>query len=530
MPTLDWIGKKAVVNHDREVPFHLLKCDPDLSVGESESANLLVQGDNLLALKALLPYYARQVKCIYIDPPYNTGEENWIYNDNVNSPEIKEWLGRIVGKKGEDLSRHDKWLCMMYPRVKLLLKFLKDEGVIFVSIDDNSVALLRMLLDELIGRDKFVAMITWQKRYSRENRAIIGDVHEYIVVYALNPQKFKSVRNKTSPTENQKKIYRNPNNDPKGPWRTIPLTAQAGHATPEQFYEITSPSGKVFKPPKGRCWGIAKATFEKYLEEGRIYFGKNNDSQPNLIRHFSEVEGVVPWTWWPHEEVGHTDEAKKEILTISGKLDLFDTPKPERLMKRIIEIATNKGELVLDSFAGSGTTAAVAHKMERRWIIVEMETNCIPLITKRLSNIVEGKNEMGVTKDVNWKGGGGYKFCTLGETLFENTGQIAKSVSFIDLARFVFFKESGLPLPDDVSGKTPLIGTHNGAAIYLLYNGVLVDKTPQGGNALTRSVLAYLPSHDGPKVVYGTSCRVGMARLKQENIIFRQIPYELKVD
>ena len=530
MLTLDWIGKKAVVNHHKEVPFHLLKCDPDLSVGDLESGNLFVQGDNLLALKALLPYYAGQVKCIYIDPPYNTGEENWIYNDNVNSPEIKEWLGHIVGKKGEDLSRHDKWLCMMYPRVKLLLKFLKDEGVLFVSIDDNSVALLRMLLDELVGRDKFIATIAWQKRYSRENRAIIGDVHEYIVVYALNPQIFKSVRNKTSPTEKQKKIYRNPNNDPKGPWRTIPITAQAGHATPAQFYEIVGLTGKIFTPPAGNCWRFSKDVYEKLCEEGRIYFGKNGTSQPTTVRYLSEMEGVVPWTWWPHEEVGHTDEAKKEMLALVGDLELFDTPKPERLLQRILEIATNKGELVLDSFAGSGTTAAVAQKMGRRWITVEMEINCIPLITKRLSNIVKGKDEIGITKNVNWKGGGGYKFCALGEPLFNNTGQIQDSVSFSDLAVFVYFKETGLPLSDIVSGKSPLIGAHNDTAIYLLYNGVLGDKTPRGGNALTRAVLADLPHHDGLKVVYGTSCRVGIARLKQENIIFRQIPYELKVD
>jgi adenine-specific DNA-methyltransferase len=221
------------------------------------------------------------------------------------------------------------------------------------------------------------------------------------------------------------------------------------------------------------------------------------------------------------------------MLAISGDLELFDTPKPERLIKRLIEIATNKGELVLDSFAGSGTTAAVAHKMERRWITVEMETDCIPLITKRLSSIIEGQDGIGITKEVNWKEGGGFQYCTLGDPLFDSSGQITKTVSFMDLARFVFFKETGRPLPEDVSVRYPLIGTHHGMAVYLLYNGILGDKTPEGGNALTRAVLSDLPSHEanlsGPKVVYGTSCRVGAERLKQKNITFRQIPYELKV-
>lgn len=313
MPRLDWIGRKAVENHHRQVPFHLLKEVPELSVGDPGSGNLLVEGDNLLALKALLPYYAGQVKCIYIDPPYNTGEENWIYNDSVNSPEIRKWLGKVVGGEIDDLSRHDKWLCMMYPRLSLLKKFLREDGSIWISIDDAEIHNLRNLMDEIFGRDKFVAANVWQKRYSRENREAIGDVHEYIVVYAKNPRLFKEQRNRVSPDEKQTKVYKNPNNDPRGRWRPIPITAQEGHATPEQFYEIIAPSGRKFRPPKGRCWGLSQKTFEKLRDDGRIYFGKKGNSQPNVIRYLSEVDGFVPWTWWPHDDVGHTDEAKKEI-------------------------------------------------------------------------------------------------------------------------------------------------------------------------------------------------------------------------
>ena len=216
MPTLNWIGKDAVVNHHLRVPFHLLKDVPDLACGDPGSGNLIVQGDNLVALKALLPYYAGQVKAIYIDPPYNTGDESWVYNDNVNSPIIKEWLGKVVGKEGETLDRHDRWLCMMYPRLSLLKRFLRQDGSIWVSMDDSEIGPLRVLMDEIFGRGQFVACNTWQKRYSRENREAIGDVHEYLLVYTLDRAKFKETRNRVPLTGAQAKVYRNPNNDPLG--------------------------------------------------------------------------------------------------------------------------------------------------------------------------------------------------------------------------------------------------------------------------------------------------------------------------
>jgi adenine-specific DNA-methyltransferase len=263
MPSLDWIGKKAVLNHHKEVPFHLLRCDSDLSVGEPDSGNLLVQGDNLLALKALLPYYAGQVRCIYIDPPYNTGNEKWVYNDNVNNSEMKEWLGKVVGMESEDLSRHDKWLCMMYPRLRLLKDFLAEDGSIWVSIDDSEVTSLRFLMDEIFGRKNFIACNVWQKRYSRENREAIGDVHEFIIIYAMNHELFKNIRNLIPLTESQAKIYKNPNNDHKGRWRAIPMTAQGYR--PNQMYEIRTPSGVVQTPPEGRCWSMIEPEYKKLL-------------------------------------------------------------------------------------------------------------------------------------------------------------------------------------------------------------------------------------------------------------------------
>jgi len=392
---LTWIGKG---NEPKLEPRILIE-DPSKSFGDPNSENMLIHGDNLLALKALEQQYSGKVKCIYIDPPYNTGSAFEHYDDGVE---------------------HSLWLSLIKPRLDILWRLLDSkEGSLWISIDDNEMPYLRIILDEICGRDKFIASNVWQKRYSRENREAIGDVHEYVLVYAKDRAKFKEIRNKIPLTEAQAKVYTNPNNDPKGRWRTIPITAQAGHATPSQFYEIVSPSGKKFFPSEGRCWGISEATFKTLQKEGRIYFGKNGDSQPNTIRYLSEVEGMTPWTWWNHEEVGHTDEAKKEQHSIFGKVNSFETPKPERLIERIINIATNEGDIVLDSFLGSATTAAVAHKMKRKWIGIELgehaTTHCLP----RMQQVVLGKDKGGITEAVNWKGGGGFKFYTLAPSLVQ---------------------------------------------------------------------------------------------------------------
>jgi adenine-specific DNA-methyltransferase len=396
---LTWVGKDQ---RPRLEPRILLE-DPTLShhaAARQEGDifdNMLLQGDNLLALKALQQNFSGRIKCIYIDPPYNTGSAFEYYDDGVE---------------------HSIWLSLIRERLEILWDLLDNtEGSIWISIDDAEVAYLRVLCDEIFGRSSFIASNVWQKRYSRENREAIGDVHEYILVYAKDSIVFKARRNKVPLTEEQSKVYRNPNNDPRGRWRTIPITAQAGHATAEQFYEIVAPSGRIFTPSEGRCWGLARATFEKLREEGKIYFGKDGDSQPNLIRYLSEVEGMVPWTWWTHEEVGHTDESKKEIHALFGKQDAFDTPKPERLIHRIIHIATNPGDLVLDSFAGSGTTGAVAHKMGRRWIMIELGEHAITHCVPRLKKVIDGEDSGGITEAVGWKGGGGFRFYRLAPSL-----------------------------------------------------------------------------------------------------------------
>lgn len=534
MPTLNWIGKEAVVNHHLQVPFHLLKDVPDMACGDLGSGNLIVEADNLVGLKALLPYYAGRVKCICIDPPYNTGNEGWAYNDNVNSPVIREWLGKVVGKEGETLDRHDRWLCMMYPRLALLKQFLRLDGSIWIHMDDSEIGLLRTLMDDVFGQHRFIACNAWQKRYSRENREAIGDVHEYVLVYAMDPERFKQTRNRIPLTDDQSKIYKNPNGDPGGRWRGIPMTAQGWR--PNQMYEIISPAGVVHQPPEGRCWSMIEPEFQKLREAGRVYFGKDGKSQPSIIRYLNEVEGFVPWTWWPHEEVGHTDEARKEIQSILGTQTAFDTPKPTRLIERILQIATNPGDLVLDSFAGSGTTGHAVLKLNaanpdaepRRFIMVELESKIAREVTaERVRRVAEGyKNAKGERVEGF---GGGFRYCTLGDPLFDEAGTIRETVRFADLARHVYFTETGEPLPRERVPKSPFLGECRGVGVYLLFNGILEDKSAGGGNVLTRAVLAKLPPFAGPKVIYCAGCLLGRERLAAENIVVRQTPYEIKV-
>ncbi|MCD0188361.1 MULTISPECIES: site-specific DNA-methyltransferase [unclassified Acinetobacter] len=505
MPILNWLNKDEAITMSKKCTYRLLEEIPELSYGCEDNENLIIQGDNLEALKSLIPHYAGKIKCIYIDPPYNIGSAFEHYDDNLE---------------------HSLWLTLIYPRLELLWELLADNGSIWISCDDRESHYLKVICDELFGRSNFIASNVWQKRYSRENREAIGDVHEYIFVYAKKPQLFKQLRNKVPLTEEQAKVYKNPNNDPKGRWRGIPMTAQAGHATAEQFYPITAPSGKVHYPPEGRCWGLAEATFKKLLAEGRIYFGKKGDSQPNVIRYLSEVEGVTPWTWWPSDEVGHTDESKKEIHAIFGKKNAFDTPKPERLLERILHIATNKGDLVLDSFLGSGTTAAVAHKMGRKFIGVEIGEHAQTHCQSRLKQVVDGQ-QVGVSESNNWQGGGGFRFYKLGEAVFDEYGCLNTDIKFPTLASHIWYLETKTPLGNKAD--TPLLGVHNDTAYYLLYNGILGDRRPAGGNVLTSKVLNNLPDIGKHEriVIYGESSRLGEARLKQANITFKQIPYDV---
>jgi len=534
MPTLNWVGKEAVVKHHKEVPFRLLEPLPELSCGNADSGNLIVQGDNLHALKALLPRYAGQVKCIYIDPPYNTGNEGWVYNDNVNSPQMRKWLGEVVGKEGETLDRHDRWLSMMYPRLVLLRQFLREDGAIFVSIDDNEVANLRLVMDEIFGERNFVETIIWEKNYAPKASARhFSEAHDYVLVYAVNSDKW--TRNLVDRSDKQDKVYKNPDNDPRGPWRPNNLAARNYYS--KGTYAITCPSGRVIPgPPKGSYWRFSEEKLKELDADGRIWWGVDGNNIPAPKIYLSEVkQGVVPMSLWHYGEVGHTQEAKKELLELvhfASSEEVFITPKPTRLIQRILQIASDKDSLILDSFAGSGTTAHAVLKQnaedggKRRFILVEMDANIAQDVTReRVKRVIEGYTN---AKGQQVAGlGGGFQFCRLSaEPLFGADGQIRRDVTFAQLAEFVWFAETGTGHTGQAD--SPLLGVHEGRAIYLLYNGILRDRSINGGNVLTGPVFDALPKFDGPKVIYAAANRMG-ARAAREGITFKQTPYALEV-
>ena len=392
MPELQFKGKEFVYNHHLTVPFRPLEMHAKKSIGKpSLNGNLIIHGDNLHALKALLPMYAGKVGCIFIDPPYNTGNEKWSYNDNVNSPMMKEWLSANPITI-EDTLRHDKWCAMMYPRLKLLHELLSGNGSFWMTIDDNEVHHARGILDEVFGEDRFVASVVWQKRTSPEARLRLGPAHDYVLVYSKgNPR--DSLR-KLTISEEQAEAFSNPDNDPHGEWVSSDMTAQGYR--PNQMYAITTPSGKKYEPPPGRCWGTIESEFLRLKEEGRIWFGVKGDARPRIKTYLNEQGGISAWTWWPNGEVGDNQESKKEVLRILGPENPFDYPKPVRLLARIIALGTGRDSLILDSFAGSGTTAhAVLNANrkdngERRFILVEGEAYADKTTAERVRRVIRG--------------------------------------------------------------------------------------------------------------------------------------------
>ena len=509
MPILSWLTRDEDIRAAGRVPYRLLEEVADLSAGDPASGNMLIQGDNLDALKALLPFYAGQVKCIYIDPPYNTRSAFEHYDDNLE---------------------HTKWLSMMWPRLEILRELLAEDGSIWVSIDDNEGHYLKVLMDEVFGRKNFITNVVWQKKYSPQNDAeFFSAMHDHIHVYAKSAEKW--CRNLMPRTEKQDAAYKNFDNDARGLWKTSDLT-RAEHRD-RDFYGIETPSGKVVYPARGRSWSRPPDEIERLRRDNRLWFGRNGDAIPSLKRFLSEVkDGVVPQTIWFREEVGDNQDAKKEVKAIHPS-EIFGTPKPERLIQRILNIATNSGDLVLDSFLGSGTTAAVAHKMGRRYIGIEMgehaETHCAP----RLKKVIEGE-QGGISESAGWKGGGGFRFYRLGPPVFDEEGHIRANIRFPVLAAHIWFSETGTPWRK--TRATPFLGIRDGRAFALLYNGILGDKRPEGGNVLTRATLALIraaiakvdPDFAGPVTIYGEQSRLTAPTLEREALIFKQTPYDIK--
>lgn len=552
MPSLNWIGKEAVVNHDKEVPFKLLKKVKELSVGEA-SENLLVHGDNLEALKALMPFYYGKVKFIYIDPPYNTGKEDWVYNDKVNSPKIRQWLGKVVGKESEDLTRHEKWLCMMYPRIKLLRDLLSDDGVIFVSIDENEEHHLRLLMDEIFGPSNFIEKIVWNKRIPKNDKGI-GNIHEYILLYAKNNllkhrftmpkdgleevyefvKQLKRKKVQISEAEQKLKDFYNKKGYDRGItlycnldddyriWGKINLSWPNDNKGPR--YDVLHPlTGKPTRVPDNG-WRYKEETFKGYLgtdkkvirhdgsvKQGRIWFAKDENTQPSYIQYFDDVNDFL------FRSIISLKSSGNEELDeyIHGRA--FPHPKTHNLIQRLIESVPGNDFIVLDSFAGSGTTAeAVMHlnqktKGNRKFILVEMEDDVVRNITaERIRRVIE-KN----------KYNDGFEYCELDKPLFNAEGQIEESCDFNQFASYIYFTETQTNL-DPARISKNFIGEHNGIEYHLIYKEK--DK-----NVLNKAFLSKLANNENRKVIYADRCLVDDDVLVAYNIQFKQIPYEVKI-
>jgi len=528
MPTLDWLNRDDAFLTAQRVPTRVLRphAQAPAVVGDAAAGagNLLVQGDNLEALKALLPFYRGRVKCIFIDPPYNTKSAFEHYDDNLE---------------------HSQWLSMMLPRLQMLRELLTEDGSIWVTIDDNEGHYLKVLMDEVFGRGNFLCGIAWEKRYSPPpDTKDFGYVHDQLLVFRRSPS-FQ--RNLLPATEAQTDRYKNPDGDPRGPWKAMDYTCRySADERPNLNYPIRQPNtGEEVWPKRTRVWAMSREVHERNEAEGRIWWGANGrNGVPALKNFLSEVaQGMMPMSLWKHELAGHNQDGKKEALALFAEAP-FSTPKPEKLLAVILQVATNPNDLILDSFLGSGTTAAVAHKMGRRWIGIEMGEHALTHCLPRLQKVVEGE-QGGISQSVGWQGGGGFQVLSLGAPLFDAQGDIHPEVRFADLAAFIWMRETGSALSAgaQASGQ-PLIGVHqptralaesaapampvSGTAYYLLFNGILGDRRPASGNVLTSAVLQALHEtcwFDGPKVIYGEACRLGEARLAQEGITFRQLPH-----
>lgn len=520
MPTLNWIGKDKVVNHHLDVPFRTLeKKYTFASEGQDDGGNMIIHGDNLDALKALLPKYEGRVKCIYIDPPYNTGNEGWVYNDNVNDPKIRKWLGEVVGKEGEDLSRHDKWLCMMYPRLRLLQKLLADEGVIFISMDDSEIANLKILCDEIFGSHNYIETAVWQKRTSPDARKKISNGHEYILIYAKNINATDELFNLLALEGEDADKFKNPDNDPRGPWVSSDFTAQGFR--PNQMYTITTPSGQKMNPPEGRCWRHLEEVYNELLSEGRLWFGADGCGVPRKKTYLSEKEGKGVWTWWTNGEVGHTQEATQETAAILGKA-VFDYPKPVRLINRILQLATERDSIILDSFAGSGTTAHAVLNMNkqdgghRKFILVEMMDYADSITAERAKRVISGYGE---GKKAVPGTDGGFSYYELGEPLLVD-GLLNPNVEESKIREYVYYTETRQPMPEPSADEKHLLGVHDRHAYYFYYEP---DQLTTLNKAFLRSIKTRAESY----LIYADVNMLSAEEMEKFHISFKKIPRDI---
>jgi adenine-specific DNA-methyltransferase len=583
MPTLHWIGKDKVVNHHAEVPFRVLehkygyRGDNPSDTSDAHSGNKIIHGDNLEALKALLPEYEGKIDCVYIDPPYNTGNEGWVYNDNVNDPHIRKWLGEVVGVEGEDLSRHDKWLCMMYPRLRLLHQLLSSNGVIFISIDDNECDHLKLVCDEIFGRCCFVANVSWQRTYSKRNDRLgfMTEV-EHILVFSKTKD---WLPNRLPRTDTMNSGYSNPDNDI-APWTSVIATAPSATSHQGMVYAIQHPiTGKMLYPPIGRCWtfeqtemfrimskwadyhyeelndkekrasickvsvsdiriGVKAIVLSKTLEESRLkakkvqekgpwpilYFTKNGLGGIRRKTYLDKVDGPPPTNFFACNEVGHTDGATKELMDIYGGFSLFDTPKPTRLLERILTIATQKDSIILDSFAGSGTTAhAVLKKNKedggnRKFVLIELMDYAETITAERVRKVITGYGEDKKAKEGL---GGSFDYYELGEPLFKADGNLNEIVGKDKIRSYIYYTETHEPLVREQDTEYPyLLDYHDGTGYFFYYDANEIT-------TLSHDTLNIVPKKADHYVIYADVCAISKEQLAQLNITFKKIPRDI---
>lgn len=581
MPTLEWIGKNKVVNHHQEVPFRVLERQYSFDeqgqhTENNGSENMIIHGDNLEALKALLPQYEGKVKCIYIDPPYNTGNEGWCYNDNVSDPHIQKWLGEVVGKEGEDLTRHDKWLCMMYPRLMLLQKLLADDGVIFISIDDNELYNLKSICDEIFGASCYASDIAWQRTYSTRNdsKGIVNEV-EHILVYSKEPEWNP---NKLPRTEEMNARYSNPDNDVCA-WKSTDAFAPGATTHQGMVYAIQNPfTGVLLYPSNGRHWslgqdqmfeimsqwgeyelreiddiqkrasicgvseeqvksGVKAIMLSENLENAAqkasaiynrgqwplFYFGQDGKGGIRRKTYLNNVGGRIPTNFWPFSETGHTDEAKKEMLAIFDGKATFDTPKPHRLIEFVLKVAGTQDALILDSFAGSGTTAHAVLNMNkvdgghRRFILVEMGDYADTITAERVKRVIKGYGE---GKNAVEGTGGSFSYYELGEPLLLPSGNLNEKVGTEKIRDYIWYTETKKPLPDHKNSNAYFLGENNSTAYYFFYE-------PQKVCVLNYDFVATIPEKAEGYIIYADRCTLSEQELQQLGITFKKIPRDI---
>ncbi|PHR65615.1 MAG: site-specific DNA-methyltransferase [Idiomarina sp.] len=518
MPILKWLTRDKDIRETENTPYRLLEEAIELSTGAINSENMLIQGDNLGALKSLLPYYAGQIKCIYIDPPYNTKSAFEHYDDNLE---------------------HSKWLAMMWPRLELLRELLAEDGSVWISIDDRECHYLKVIMDELFGRDSFVTSFIWQKVDSpNDNKVAITPNHEYVLCYAKN---YAQVSFKQKNDESILKAYTQID-ERTGKRCRDRLIKKNGKSSlrsdrPSMWFPLEAPDGTKVYPMhddgKEARWAFSRAGIKQLQEEQRLVW-KEREKNGQLVWIPYSREFAPDFPSRPNEtillDVKTSRQAKSHQRRLLPDINPFDTVKPEQLIERILNIATDAGDIVLDSFLGSGTTAAVAHKMGRRYIGIEMGDHAITHCVPRLKKVIEGE-QGGISESQNWKGGGGFRFYRLGPPVFTDDGQIQPDIRFPVLAAHIWFAETGQPWhqPDDLS---PFLGGCEGKGYALLYNGILGDKSVSGGNVLTRKTLSIIRraqgDFKGPLVVYGERTALSETTLKLEQIEFKQTPYDVK--